>query len=148
SVPIGAVRLTERHIHSDPATPAEIASLDADIAKHLGALDLPRGVTLVGTAGTATTMAAVDLALASYDANRVTGHRMAPDVVMSLRDRLCASTAAQRKAVVGLQPQRADVIAAGVAIYARALARIEAPVMIACDRGIRWGIAYEQLGHR
>jgi exopolyphosphatase/pppGpp-phosphohydrolase len=44
----------------------------------------------------------------------------------------------------GIEVQRADVIAAGVAIYARAVHRMQAPVMITCDRGIRWGLAYER----
>ena len=145
SVPIGAVRLTERHIKSDPASTAEIGALHTDIANHIAALELPHGVPLVGTAGTATTMAAIDLALASYDADRVTGHRMERTAVAALVDRLIRSTAADRAAIVGLQPQRADVILAGVAIYARVLDRIRSSVMIACDRGIRWGIAYEQL---
>ena len=47
--------------------------------------------------------------------------------------------------MVGLEPQRADVIAAGVAIFARAIRRITAPILITCDRGIRWGVAYERL---
>jgi len=145
SIPIGAVRLTERHLKSDPASADEIAALDADIERHLDKLELPRGVPLVATAGTATTMAAIDLALASYDANAVTGHRIEPHAVQGLLHRLLGSTAADRKGITGLQPQRADVIAAGVAIYARAVARMAAPVLIACDRGIRWGVAYEQL---
>jgi exopolyphosphatase/pppGpp-phosphohydrolase len=44
-----------------------------------------------------------------------------------------------------MEPQRADVIVAGVAIYARVVARVVAPVWIACDRGIRWGLAYEAV---
>ena len=48
--------------------------------------------------------------------------------------------------MAGVEPQRADVIAGGVAIYARVLHRLDAPVLITCDRGIRWGLAYEQLG--
>ena len=43
----------------------------------------------------------------------------------------------------GMEPQRADVIVAGVAIYARIVSKLQAPVLIVCDRGIRWGLAYE-----
>ena len=143
SVPIGAVRLTERHLRSDPPTAAEIAALDADIAKHLATLDLPTGVPLVGTAGTATTIAAIKLGLAHYDPEAVTGLRIAPDALDALLARLLAATVAERRTIPGLEPERADVIAAGVAIYARAMARMHAPVMITCDRGIRWGVAYE-----
>jgi len=146
SVPIGAVRLTERHLRSDPPTAAEIAALDADIAKHLAPLDLPSGVPLVGTAGTATTIAAIKLGLAHYDADAVTGLRIAPDALDALLARLFSATVAERRGIAGMEPERADVIAAGVAIYARAIARMHAPVMITCDRGIRWGVAYETVG--
>jgi len=146
SVPIGAVRLTERHLKSDPPTVAQIAALDTDIANHLAPLDVPHGVPLVGTAGTATTIAAIKLGLQHYDPEAVTGLRIAPDALDALLIRLFSVTTAERKLIPGMEPQRADVIAAGVAIYARAIARVGAPVMIACDRGIRWGIAYERVG--
>jgi exopolyphosphatase/guanosine-5'-triphosphate,3'-diphosphate pyrophosphatase len=145
SVPIGAVRLTERHLKHDPPTADEIAALEADIDRHLEPLALPRRVTIVGTAGTATTLAAVKLGLAKYDAAAVTGLRIAPEAVASVCTRLLATTVAERKAIAGIEPQRADVIAAGAAIFARIMHRIDAPVLITCDRGIRWGVAYEQL---
>ncbi|MBV8757927.1 MAG: hypothetical protein JO257_11645 [Deltaproteobacteria bacterium] len=144
SVPIGAVRLTERHLKHDPATADEIAALDTDIDAHLAKLDLPTGVPLIGTAGTATTIGAAQLALATYDPDAVTGLRLEPRVVGELRGKLLAATVAAKKAMPGVEPQRADVIAAGVAIYARAMAKMQAPVMITCDRGIRWGLVYER----
>jgi len=146
SVPIGAVRLTERHLKSDPPAHHEILELEADIDRHLGPLSLPVGVPLIGTAGTATTMAAVVLALTTYDPDRVTGLRLEPERVAALRDTMLAASTAQRRATPGIEPQRADVIAAGIAIYARVLSRLHAPVMITCDRGIRWGLAAERLG--
>jgi exopolyphosphatase/guanosine-5'-triphosphate,3'-diphosphate pyrophosphatase len=144
SVPIGAVRLTERHIKHDPATADEIAALDADIDAHLAKLVLPTGVPLIGTAGTATTMGAAHLKLQAYDPDAVTGLRLAPGIVAELRGKLLAATVAAKKSMAGVEPQRADVIAAGVAIYARAMAKMQAPVMITCDRGIRWGLVYER----
>lgn len=142
SVPIGAVRLAERHLKHDPPTPAEIEAMDAAIAAHLSTLDLPTGVPLVGTAGTATTMAAVTLGLHTYDPDAVTGARLAPATVASLRSTLLAASTAERRKIPGIEAQRADVIHAGVAIYAHAVSRIRAPVMITCDRGIRWGVVY------
>jgi len=144
SVPIGAVRLTERHLRHDPPTADEIAALDADIDRHLAPLDLPTGVPVVATAGTATTMAAVKLALATYDPDAVTGLRMSPDNVAAQRDALIRATVAERKAMAGIEPQRADVIAAGASIYARVVRRIAAPALITCDRGIRWGLVFER----
>ncbi|HEY4240310.1 MAG TPA: hypothetical protein VGM88_10855 [Kofleriaceae bacterium] len=143
SVPIGAVRLTERHLKRDPPTAAELAELEADIDRHLAPLSLPHGATIVGTAGTATTLAAVHLGLRTYDALAVTGLRMPPHEIEQLATRLAAATVAERKAIPGIEPQRADVIAAGAAIFARVVHRVHAPALITCDRGIRWGIAYE-----
>jgi len=148
SVPIGAVRLTERHLKHDPPTRDETQELEADIDRHLGPLALPVDVPLIGTAGTATTMAAVALALTTYDPDKVTGLRLEPGRVVALRDTMLAATTEQRRAMPGVEPQRADVIAAGIAIYARALARVHAPVMITCDRGIRWGLAVELASRR
>jgi len=144
SVPIGAVRLTERHLAHDPPAAAEIAALEADIDHHLAALALPHAVPVIGTAGTATTLAAMRLGLTRYDPAAVTGLRIAPGAVAELLARLLAATVAERTAIPGIEPARADVIAAGAAIFARILRRIDASVMITCDRGIRWGVAYEQ----
>ena len=77
-MPIGAVRMTERHLKHDPPDAAEIAALTADIDQHLAPLTLPDAVPVIGTAGTATTLAAVRLELTSYDAAAVTGLRISP----------------------------------------------------------------------
>lgn len=146
SVPIGAVRMTERHLAHDPPTGEEIRRLSEDVDRHLAPLELPASVPVVGTAGTATTIAAVHLGLSPYDPNRVTGLSLAPSAVDALLARLLASTIAERKQIVGMEPQRADVICGGVAIFSRVMRRIAAPALITCDRGIRWGVAYEQLG--
>jgi exopolyphosphatase/guanosine-5'-triphosphate,3'-diphosphate pyrophosphatase len=144
SLPMGAVRMTERHLAHDPPTAAEIAALTDDIDRQLAGVALPAAVPVVGTAGTATTLAAIKLGLLRYDAAAVTGLRMSPASVEALLARLLAATVAERKAIPGIEPQRADVIAAGAAIFARVLHQIDAPVLITCDRGIRWGIAFEQ----
>jgi exopolyphosphatase/guanosine-5'-triphosphate,3'-diphosphate pyrophosphatase len=145
SVPIGAVRLTERHLEHDPPSAPEIAALTADIDRHLATIALPRAVPVIGTAGTATTLAAIELGLARYDPVAVTGLRLSRDAVVALLGRLLTATVAARKAIPGIEPQRADVIAAGAAIFAQILQRIDAPVLITCDRGIRWGLAYEAM---
>ena len=141
SIPIGAVRLTERHLKSDPPSAAELAALETDIDNRLP--ELPLNVPIIGTAGTATTLAAVSLALTTYDPDKVTGFRLAPADVDALYRRLAGATVAERKAMAGMEAQRADVIAGGAAIYARIMKRTAAPTFIACDRGIRWGLVYE-----
>lgn len=141
SIPIGAVRLTERHLKSDPPTREELAALEADIDARLP--PLPSGVPIIGTAGTATTLAAFAMQLRPYDPDQVTGFRLTPEDVEDLYGRLARATVAQRKEMTGIEPQRADVIAGGAAIYSRIMKRSNAPVFITCDRGIRWGLVYE-----
>jgi len=144
SLPIGAVRLTERHLAHDPPTADEVRALFADIDGRLAQLELPTAVPVVATAGTATTLAAMALRLERYDAVAVTGLRLEPMAVDAQLARLLTATTVARRAIKGMEPQRADVIAGGVAILARVMHRIDAPVMITCDRGVRWGVAYER----
>jgi exopolyphosphatase / guanosine-5'-triphosphate,3'-diphosphate pyrophosphatase len=145
SVPIGAVRMTERHLHHDPPTADEIRALAADLDAQLAPLALPQRVPVVATAGTATTIAALVLELPAYDADAVTGVHVTRAVVEAQLGRLCAATIAERRVMRGMEPQRADVIAGGVAILARVMARLDATEIITCDRGIRWGRAYEAM---
>ena len=144
SIPIGAVRLTERHLKSDPPAAGELAALEAEIDERLAKLGLPATTPIIGTAGTATTLAAVALKLTKYDPDKVTGLRLTPDDVEGLYQRLARATVAERKAMPGMEPQRADVIVGGAAIFARIMKRTSAPVFITCDRGIRWGLVYEE----
>jgi exopolyphosphatase/guanosine-5'-triphosphate,3'-diphosphate pyrophosphatase len=143
SVPIGAVRLAERHLRHDPPDADDRAALVADIDRHLAPLTLPAAVPLVASAGTAANLAAADLGLAVYDPERVHGHTLTPAALAALTERLLTATTAERRAIVGIEPQRADVIPAGAAIFARLVTRLAAPAVVVSDRGIRWGLAYE-----
>ena len=142
SLPIGARRMTERHLAHDPPTEVELGALFADIDRALAQLDVPKGVPIIGTAGTATTIAAIELGLVKYDPVAVTGLEITPAQVDAQLVRLVTVPLEDRKQIPGLPVERADVIAGGVAIYARSLALLESPHMTTCDRGIRWGVAY------
>jgi exopolyphosphatase/guanosine-5'-triphosphate,3'-diphosphate pyrophosphatase len=146
SVKIGAVRLRERWLASNPPSADEVRAMVADIDAALASLDLPRGVIVIGTAGTATTLASVQLGLHAYDPDRVTGLRLEAPVVDAQLARLLSMTIDRRRALPGMVVERADVLPAGVAIFSRVIAKIGAPAMIVCDRGIRWGVAHELLG--
>ncbi|TMK38105.1 MAG: Ppx/GppA family phosphatase [Actinobacteria bacterium] len=120
SMPIGVVRLTERHIHSDPPPPDEVRRL-ADDARGAVARLVPGSVreqviTAVAVAGTATSAAAMDLELEPYDHDRVHGHRLERGAVELLLARMAAIPEAQRRQVPGLHPDRAPTIVAGLAI--------------------------------
>ena len=144
SLPIGAVRLTERHLKSDPPTADEARALFRDIDGSLAELDLPPGVPIVATAGTATTLATLALRLATYDSEAVTGYRMNAMAIDAQLARLLSANVAARRAMRGMEAGRADVVAGGVAILSRLVARVDAAELIVADRGVRWGIAYER----
>jgi len=143
-LPIGAVRLTERHLAHDPPTPDEVRALMLDIDRHLATLELPRGAQVVATAGSATTLAALAQNLATYEPERVTGVRLSAMAIDHQLARLLTAKVAVRRTWKGMEPQRADVIAAGVAILSRLVHRLDAPVLITADRGVRWGVVFER----
>jgi exopolyphosphatase / guanosine-5'-triphosphate,3'-diphosphate pyrophosphatase len=152
SLDIGSVRLTERHVRSDPPTPEELTSIRADAARALlgasASLDAaaPGSRTLIGVAGTVTTLAAFVRGVVPYDSARVHGARLSAVEVGRARAELAALPLASRRALPAINPARADVIVAGSVIVEELLAWAGASELIASDRGVRWGLAY-RLAH-
>jgi exopolyphosphatase/guanosine-5'-triphosphate,3'-diphosphate pyrophosphatase len=145
SLPLGSVGLTERHIRSDPANPAEVAAVTDEIARQLDAVPFPAApLTLIGTAGTVTSLAAMALGLASYDPQLVHGHRLTLAALDVQIARLAISKQAEREAMAGLDPKRADVILAGAHILRQIATAAHATEILVSDRGIRWGLLYEK----
>lgn len=146
SLDIGSVRLFERHVHHDPPLPEELAAIEADIARQLAtAAPLSRitgaePLTLVGVAGTVTTLKALELELDDYDSARVHGAVLTLGAVEALCTKLCALTLAERQRLPGLQPKRADVIVAGALIVRDLLRRAGASQTTVSDRGVRFGL--------
>jgi exopolyphosphatase/guanosine-5'-triphosphate,3'-diphosphate pyrophosphatase len=155
SVQAGAVRLTERHLTGHPPPPAERAALLADARAALApfvALGArargDRGARLVGVAGTVTTLAAVELALPAYDADRVHGSTLDLARIDALCSRLAGLTVAERAALPGMEPKRADVIYAGAVVVAEALRAAGFERLTVSDRGVRWGLLQDLLDRR
>ncbi|WP_286674219.1 Ppx/GppA phosphatase family protein [Nocardioides sp. LMS-CY] len=144
SMDIGSVRLTERHLRSDPPTAAEIAACVADIDAHLDAcpVDPADAATVVGVAGTVTQLAAVVLDLAAYDRELVDQQVLPVADVHATTDRLLAMTVAERLAIASMHPGRADVIAAGVLILDRVLRRSAVTSLVVSESDILDGIAW------
>jgi len=145
SMDIGCVRLTERHLHGDPPSPAEIATARADIGRALDEvartvpIDTTR--TLVGLAGSVTTVAALALELPGYDSSRIHHARISAADVHAITDRLLAMTHAERAALGPMHPGRVDVIGAGALILAEIVDRVGAADVIASEHDILDGIA-------
>ncbi len=144
SFDIGSVRLTERHLKSDPPSAAELDELQAAVRSVLREVpELPRSGPPVGIAGTVTTLAAVAMGLAPYDGAKVHGFTMSKELLLKVLRDLAAMPQAERKNVRGLEPKRADVIVAGGYVALGVLEALGADAMRISDRGVRWGLADE-----
>ena len=120
STRLGSVRHTERHLHTDPPTAAELDALAQD-ARAIVEAEVPAGVRAgvdagIAVAGTATSLAAIDQELDPYDPERVHGYRLGVASCERLLARLAALTVVQRREVSGLHPDRAPTIVAGAGI--------------------------------
>lgn len=146
SVDIGCVRLTERHRPADPATHADITALRADIAAALdtAARDVPLGEarTLVGLAGSVTTVAAIALGLTAYDSAAIHHSRIPFDVVREITTTLLSATHAERATIPVMHPGRVDVIVAGALILLTIMERTGAREVVVSEHDILDGIAW------
>ena len=120
SVDVGCVRLTERHLHGDPPTAEQVRRAETDIRAALDAVrdGVPVGeaATLVGLAGSVTTVAALVLELPTYDSDAIHGSRIPVADVRRVTAGLLAATRAGRAALPVMHPGRVDVIGAGALI--------------------------------
>jgi exopolyphosphatase / guanosine-5'-triphosphate,3'-diphosphate pyrophosphatase len=146
SVDIGCVRMTERHLHGDPPTPAEVAAARADIG---AALDVVAAKiagtdarTLVGLAGSVTTVAALALGLDAYDAGRIHHARIGAGQVGEQTARLLAQSHAERARLGVMHPGRVDVIAGGALVLEAIMARFGFSEVLASEHDILDGIAW------
>ncbi|MFC0627749.1 Ppx/GppA phosphatase family protein [Kribbella deserti] len=143
SLDMGSVRMTERHVRSDPATADEIAAMTKDIDALLDATVVPlaKARSLVGVAGTVTTVAAVALDLPEYDRDRVHHARISGDQLVETTSWLLSSTRAQRAERQAIHPGRVDVIGAGALILARLHARLQVDELLVSEHDILDGTA-------
>jgi exopolyphosphatase/guanosine-5'-triphosphate,3'-diphosphate pyrophosphatase len=145
SVDIGCVRLTERHLHGDPPTPEEIARTEADIRAALALVtaEVPVGDagSLVGLAGSVTTVAALALRLPGYDAAAIHGTRIAAADVQAVTADLLAATRARRAAMPVMHPGRVDVIGAGSLILRVLMEEFGFSEVVVSEHDILDGIA-------
>jgi exopolyphosphatase/guanosine-5'-triphosphate,3'-diphosphate pyrophosphatase len=146
SVDIGCVRMTERHLRDDPPTPAQIeaatADIDAAIAEAATVVDASRARTLVGLAGSVTTVAGIALDLPAYDSERLHHARMSAAQVHRVTTRLLAQTRAERARIPVMHPGRIDVIGGGALILDRIMLRLGLPEVLVSEHDILDGIAW------
>ncbi|MFJ9347766.1 exopolyphosphatase [Streptomyces sp. NPDC101237] len=151
SVDVGCVRMTERHlVHegrvSDPPTEAETAAVRADIERALDLAEqtvpLREARTLVGLAGSVTTLSAIHQELPEYDSAAIHHSRIPYERVREITARLLGSTHAERAAIPSMHPGRVDVIGAGALVLLSIMERIGAAEVVVSEHDILDGIAW------
>ncbi len=148
SLDIGSVRLTERFLFSDPVRAQECAEMTAAIDQELAPLRarwLQDDLTLVGIAGTLTTLAAVEKKLTRYSHSEVHGSILTLGEVRRQVRLFREKTIAERKKIPGLEPKRADVIFAGACLIERIMTQFHSERLLVSDQGVRYGLLHEQV---
>jgi exopolyphosphatase/guanosine-5'-triphosphate,3'-diphosphate pyrophosphatase len=145
SVDVGCVRLTERHLHDDPASPAQIAAVRADLLEAIAAVreavPVERAATLVGLAGSVTTVAAISLGLAAYDPARIHHARLTAGQVHEVTASLLAMTRSERAALPVIHAGRVDVIGAGALVLDTIMSELGFAEVVVSEHDILDGIA-------
>ena len=153
SVDIGCVRMTERHLHGDPPSGVELAAAAADIDAALdavtGAVPVRQARTLIGLAGSVTTVAGIAMGLPAYDAARIHHARVSAADVHEVTRSLLAQTRAARAAIGVMHPGRVDVIGGGALILDRIMQRFGFDEVLVSEHdildGIAWSLAARSL---
>lgn len=147
SMQVGVVRHTERHISGDPPTAAELEELAADVRGSIEAT-LPgqqanRVAAGIAVAGTPTSLAAVELGLEPYDPERVHGHVLSLEAIQRLLSLFASRPLPERRRIVGLHPERAPTIIAGVVILVEAMRAFELSRIRVAEHDILYGAALQ-----
>jgi exopolyphosphatase/guanosine-5'-triphosphate,3'-diphosphate pyrophosphatase len=149
SVDVGAVRVTERFGLDEPVDDATLAAALEAVAADLGVLDgRPPPDRVVGMGGAVTNLTAVMLGLEHYDPDEVQGAVLPATEVERQIELYRRRTAEQRRAIVGLQPARAEVILAGACVVRTVLRKLGRDALTVSDRGLRHGLLVERFGQR
>lgn len=132
SMDVGCVRMTERHLHAEDTTPEELAAASADVVAALEAagrvVPFGRAATLVGLAGTVTTVTAHALDLERYDPARIDGAVLGVDRVLASCRALIGMSRARREVLPFMHPGRVDVIVAGALVWSNVISHVRAEV--------------------
>ncbi len=150
SIDVGCVRLTEAFLHSDPPAPEELSAVITVVGDHLADVDrlLPAAAgakTLIGVAGTVTTVAAVEMGLPAYDPERIHGFRLTREAAEDVFRTLATESAAQRRHNPGLEAERVDVIVGGTAVLVSVLRHFDCDEMLVSEADILDGLIRSML---
>lgn len=146
SVDVGCVRMTERYLHDDPPTTAQIEqtvqTIDGILDQAFNQVDIASIQTFVGLAGSVTTVAALAHGLPTYDSDAIHGSLVTLAQVEQVTERLVRMTRSQRAAEPVMHPGRVDVIAGGALVLRQILRRLPIDFVIASETDLLDGIVY------
>lgn len=146
SIDVGSRRVTELFLLSDPPTPREIDEaaewLTAELRPFFSTVR-ERPEEMVAVAGTATSLAAIEMALDPYDPERVHGYSLSGAAVSDILEQLCSLTLEERRHVTGLEPDRAGVIIGGVLILKIIMALAGVASTLVSEHDILYGMALD-----
>ena len=145
SIDVGCVRVTEQFLHSDPPAPEELSAAVSVVRDHLKDVEreIPelRGAkTLVGLAGTVSTVAAIEQGLPAYDRDRIHHFRLTRAAVEDVFRTLATESAEQRRHNPGLEPERVDVIVGGAIVLASVLRTFDFGELLVSEEDILDGL--------
>jgi len=147
SLNIGAVRFTEEYLKSDPVTEEEYQQAVQAIEEALDGLIFEEKVNkLVGVGGAMTNLSAIKHKLPVYDSDIIQGSQLRLSDLKKQIELFKSKTIAERKQIIGLQPERADVILAGAIIVMIILKKAEVDFVTISDRGLRHGLIIDRFG--
>lgn len=151
SLDVGCVRVTERFLHGDPPTAAELSAATAEVERLLDvavaeAPALAAASGFVGLAGTVAALARLEQGLETYDRDRLHHHILTAAVVEDLLAGLAAEDAATRRRRPGMEEARADVIVGGAIVLAALMRRLHLPTCLTSEADILDGMAMGLLG--
>jgi exopolyphosphatase / guanosine-5'-triphosphate,3'-diphosphate pyrophosphatase len=147
SIDMGCVSLTEKFLYSPGIPDREKTGSMQDYVKEklksvAGYIKKLSPVLITGVAGTATTLAAIDLKLKEYDSKKIHGHILSLKRIIEINESLCSVNLEERKKVIGLNPERADIIIGGAAIIIEILRLLDYESIYVSEKDILDGIIY------
>lgn len=149
TLPLGALRVTDRFLGGDPPKSGEVARLRDHVVETLRAAEVPSlrdGEDAVGTGGTIRNLAKVHRAAQPYPIPRLHGYELTRRGVRDVAERVLGTPLRRRAAIGGLSADRADSIAGGALVVQTVMELIGAQSMVVSGQGLREGIAFEELG--
>jgi len=151
SIPVGVIKLLENCIRNDPASEEDISALNREIFSSIAILkkdsgdQIQKGTRLIGTAGTFSTLACIDLHLEMYSREKIHLHRISLNKLLEMRDRLVSLPVKERMKVIGLEPGRADLIIPGIQFTIKIMEGFGFDELTVSDYGLLEGVLLEAL---